>query len=85
MFATNTFNIINIILESVTQKECEESVNLLNLAVQLKEEADKGKEEVKEMEEGGDLLNLVLKWKQKQVLAAEARSSKQVSNIQLSS
>ena len=35
------------------------------------------------MEEGGDLLNLVLQWKQKQVLEAEARSSKQVSGINL--
>ena len=67
----------------MTQKEFEESGNLPNLAVQLKEEADKGKEEVKEMEEGGDLLNLVLKWKQKQVLEAEARSSIQLSSIQL--
>ena len=55
----------------------------MEICYTLKEEADKEKEEVKEMEEGGDLLNLVLQWKQKQVLEAEARSSKQVSSINL--
>ena len=69
------------------QRESEDSGDLQNLDIELRQKEEPGKGTGKEeMEEGGDLLNMVLKWKQKQVLEAKpagAASTMQVSFIQL--